>query len=207
MLPYQAKNGQQRYLIAEKDRNGNTTTQLDLAKDDPRIAVQAIAAIKSATQAVVANAADPEIYGKALAGGAVASGVGALALIKDGDVAGNWTRLSTAIGSTVQQMQIALNRPDATRVILGDRRLLSDADQEARKNYQVQTAQMLQQLDASLKKVKDAPDLTTVLTHMMEEHLPGVDDSRLRQLIKDAGFYQPGREPRAPYKSPTRVGP
>jgi hypothetical protein len=204
-LTYQAQNGQIRHYIAEKDRNGNTVRKMDIAADDPRIAVASMATIKAATQAVIAASADPETYGKIVAAGAVGAGPGALALLPNGDISGNWIKMVTMVGNTVQQMQIALNRSGATKALLTDPRMASDAENEAKKNLTIQTTKMLQELDASMKKVKDAPNLSAVLTHMAQTHAPGFEGTGLENLIKSAGFYQPGQLPQV-QTGPSRIG-
>jgi predicted TIM-barrel fold metal-dependent hydrolase len=111
----------------------------------------------------------------------------------------------TMIGNTVQQMQIALNRSGATQALLTDPRMASDAENEAKKSLTIQTTKMLQELDASMKKVKDAPNLAAVLTHMAQTHAPGFEGTGLENLIKGAGFYQPGQLPQV-QTGPSRIG-
>ena len=216
VLPYQANNGQQRYLISVQDQNGNFSQRMDIAKDDPRIAVQAIATVNAATQAVIAlshapGTPTPQMYGTAI--GTIGAGPFGAAIALSENAGGipikypvhGYVHIGSLIGNAIENMQIAVNRPGMTQAILGDRPMLTAAQNQARKNATADTLEMLQQLDSSLKKIPDAPSLQETLTHMMETHAPGVDSSALRQLIKDAGFYQPGRL-KPVQTGPTRIG-
>jgi hypothetical protein len=117
----------------------------------------------------------------------------------------NYIRAATLLSGVVEQLAVAVNRPDMTAAMLGDRKLMTPSQLEAQKNMQGLAGNMLQQLDDEFKKVKDAPDLKAVLTHMMEHHAPGLDSSALRQMIKDSGYYQPGRLPHV-QTGPSRIG-
>jgi hypothetical protein len=193
-MPYQAANGQMRFLIAYKDRNGNVTQQMDLAKDDPRIGIQSLATVNAVSKAIIANAADPYAYGQVLMAGATGAGPGAIMLLKDGTVASNWVKYSTVIGNTVQQMQLAINRPGMTEALLGERKLLNEHELQARTNMQVEARKPLMEVDRESRRTRTHP-VSRRRSAIWPTSTCRAWRARPSEPDQESGFYQPGREP------------
>ena len=203
-VPYQGSDGQMRYRISMQDRNGNLTQLEDMAQSDPRVSLLAMNVIKATQAAIVAKAADPETYGKIVAGGAVASGIGAVALLKDhGDVVNNFIQMSTTIGQAIHDMQLAVNSPEQTRLLLSTKAMLTPGDIEARTNMQVDYARQLKALNDQVNeyrnKYPNAPNLKEIIDEMVQQHAPGLDSSAMRQMVLENGLGRTG--------PPTRTGP
>ena len=209
---YRSDEGELRINISERDRTGIWTTKLNIAHNDPMISVMSLSTIKAATQAVVANAADPKIYGGAVA--TALSGSGAPAMLAHAmtghtvdikfvtPVAVNFGVL---LGSKIQQMQIALQSPEIRGLILGDRKLMNEDQLTALKNVQVRFRTEMESLSAELKKDPNGPGLKEAIAHMRQNFAPHVDDSAFIQMLKDSAFYKPIDLP-IPKTGQSRIG-
>ena len=231
---YKAANGEDRIRIVQQDRNGNITQAEDMAKSDPRLSLQALAVVRAATQSVIAKsegAITPEQYGSAafyvgtggpigqvlVQGANIATG-GTDAPVGIPGVSGptiklkypveGYVNLGSLIGHTIQDLQVAINRPEAIRLMLSNDKMRSDIDDQARKAMQGDFNQRLMALNAEVteykKKFPNAPGLKETLTHMMENHAPGLDSTMMQEMIKNSGFYQPGELPHV-VTGPTRI--
>ena len=212
---YRSDEGELRIHIAERDRNGIWTRKLDIAQSDPMISVMSLSTIRAATEAVVANAADPKLYGGVVAtalSGPFAPvmvphvmgvpGVDKVDIKFVDPVAINFGVL---LGSKIQQMQVALGSPGMRGIILGDTKLMNDDQLQMRKNMQVNFRNQMESLAAELKKDPNGPGLKEAIAHMRQNFAPHVDDSAFIQMLKESNFYKPIDLP-IPRTGPSRIG-